>query len=31
MSAFAEAAGMLDAAVPYDRIVATRFADLWRD
>ncbi len=30
MSAFAEAAGMLDAPVPYDQIVATRFANLWR-
>ena len=30
MSAFAEAAGMLDAPVPFERIVATRFADLWR-
>ena len=30
MSAFAEAAGMLDAPVPYERVVATRFADLWR-
>jgi NitT/TauT family transport system substrate-binding protein len=30
MSAFAEAAGMLDAPVPYEHIVATRFAEEWR-
>ena len=31
MSAFAAAVGMLDAPVPFEHIVATQFADLWRD
>ena len=30
MSAFAVAAGMLDAPVPFEHIVATRFAEEWR-
>jgi ABC-type nitrate/sulfonate/bicarbonate transport system substrate-binding protein len=30
MNAFARDAGVLDRDVPYERVVATRFSDLWR-
>ena len=29
LNKFAKAAGLIDEAVPYDRLVATQFKDLW--
>ena len=29
MNRFAQAIGLLEGPVPYDRVVATRFRDLW--